>query len=82
MNCWMGITLKCGFLDMTLALQLICPIISWLQREQVLTLIIQLVHEDLGNYMKVLVIEKRIDENQWELGTIKLIGFNFIKTQI
>lgn len=49
---------------MTLALQLICPVISWLPREQVLTLIIQLVHENLGNYIKVLVIEKRIDENQ------------------
>lgn len=32
--------------------------------------------------MKVFVIEKRIDESQWELGTIKLIGFNFIKIQI
>lgn len=30
---WMRITFKCTFLDMTLALQLSCPVISWLKGE-------------------------------------------------
>lgn len=32
--------------------------------------------------MKVFVLKKRTNKSQWELGTIRLIDFNFIKPQI